>query len=290
LVVVACFFSRRHLNSHNSYCPTALAWPGLVSLGSTRLFSQPVSAQFGIAGKRKRAGGGDFQEQQQMAEQHNAAANGGAGDAAGMAQLQELMMQALNDPAALKQFESLGAGMAKGLEEFSKLSPDEVEAQMKLFYSTLTDGSLVDTVVNKRDEVLKTLEATNAVPPEELEKFKTNPAYFELKMRESFQDMQQFFSDPSYLETVQKMHAAMKDPSAVTDVLKQELGDDEKLEVLRLQFLKGDHPLAAMFEGEEMQEILRDPVKFKETLKEGMEALNLLGDSSGGLDPLKEEL
>ena len=66
----------------------------------------------------------------------------------------------------------------------------------------------------------------------------------------------------------------MSDPkgamSKLGAVLQDALADDEKIEEARLQLLSDPSAAGvANFDSEEMQEILRDPVKWKKSVKEG---------------------
>ena len=155
-------------------------------------------------------------------------------------------------------------------------------------------------MVNQRDEVLKTLESSGLVPPEELEKYKNDPNYFEQKMRESFSQMGELFNNPEYISeatnALKNMGDVMKDPDAVSDMMKMlsaEFEDDDKLEEMRLQFLQGDFGglpgMEAAFDTPEMKEALKDPKKWKETMQKGLK--DIMGAGTGaGFDPAKAEL
>jgi hypothetical protein len=52
-----------------------------------------------------------------------------------------------------------------------------------------------------------------------------------------------------------------------------------ELEEARLELLGGEHPaLSAVFENAEMQEILKDPIKFQDQVKEGQKGMMGMGD------------
>jgi hypothetical protein len=140
-------------------------------------------------------------------------------------------------------------------------------------------------MLQHQDEILKTLEETGQVDAEELAKFKADPEYFEMKMKESFDQMQQMFSDPDILKVASDSMKGMQDlynnPGAMDSMMQELLSDfddDEKIEEVRQMFLTnpelGASGLKEMFEGAEMQEILQDPKKWRETVKEGQGFLN----------------
>lgn len=236
---------------------------------------QLAVAQFGIAGMRKKTQFQELQEKAAAKDDPSALLESLMGGA-DMAQMQQLWAEALNDPATMKQMEAMGAEFAQAMEQLTKLSPDELEKQMQEAVNMLTEDSMVDAVIEKRDEVLKQLEMTKAVPAEELARFKADPEYFELKMRESFDQMKGIFSDPTYMN---KLSEAMGSLGNMKQMLQgsfsEELNDDTKIEEARLQILKGDNPLLSQMFGdsEELQELVKDPKKWKEAVKEGFSGM-----------------
>jgi len=234
-------------------------------------------AQFGVAGNR-RAAGTQFQDLQERAAAAASGANGGSG-AGGLDDMASLLGDAFNDPEMLATYE-------KAMEELSKMSPEELQAQMSAAMSQLADGSMMDEILKQKDEVIANLEATQAVTPEELARYKTDDAYFELKMRESFGQMQELFNDPQYLkaasDTMTNVASLMNDPSKVFEgiaALSESL-TDEDIETARLQLLRGDFAddpmLQKAFETEDMRTVLQDSHQFKVAVKEGYQ--NMLKD------------
>ena len=225
-----------------------------------------------------------------MQEQAAGGADGGLGGMADMAGMADMMglggmdmakiAEAMNDPETLKAFEQMGGQMAEAMKGLSKMTPEELTKQMEEAMKMLTQDDLVDSILENRDEVLKQVEESGTVPPEELAKFKADPAYFELKMRESFEQMQGLFEDPDMMKTMAEAMSGMQDMMNDPNMLTEMLGDftsDEKIEEARLELLSGQNPaLTAMFDSEEMQAILKDSKKFRETVKEGQEGM--MGD------------
>ena len=240
-------------------------------------------AQFGLGNKRKKAA--SFEE---LNEQAKAMQGGGA--AGGMPDLKRMQEMMGGDAKMMEQMAGMGAQMQEAMEMLSKMSPEELEKQMADALKMMTDGDMLKSMMEHSDDILATLEQTGAVPPEELAKFKSDPAYFEQKMQESFEQMQGIFNDPEILkaatETMGGLSEIMKNPGLMDDMFKSMMGDfddDEKIEEARLKILsdpEGAHPmLKEMFQSDEMQELLKDPVKWRESVKEGQGML--LGGAGG---------
>ena len=238
-----------------------------------------VDAQFGLGNKRKKAA--SFEELNEQAKAMQDGKMGGAGGMPDLAAMQEMMG---GDPKLMEQMAGMGAQMQEAMEMLSKMSPEELEKQMADAMKMMTDGDMLKSMMAHSDDILQTLEQTGAVPAEELAKFKADPAYFEQKMQESFEQMQGIFNDPEILkaatETMGGISEIMKNPGLLDDVLKSmiDFDDDDKIEEARLKILQdpdGAHPmLKEMFQSDEMQEILKDPVKWRESVKEGQGMLN----------------
>jgi hypothetical protein len=186
--------------------------------------------------------------------------------------------------AKLKQMYSGGAGMDKQMEEamemLMQMSPEDMEKQMKDAMEMLSGGDMLDTMMEHSDEILKTLEETQAVPPEELARFKTDPEYFKEKMSETFGQMKEMFNDPAIMkmaaEGMGKVAQFMANPGMMDDLLKElqaDFSSDEQIEKARLELLSGAENLPStlkeQFESAEMQELLLDPKKWRESVKEG---------------------
>jgi hypothetical protein len=211
--------------------------------------------------------------------------------------MKKLWQGAIDNPEYANTIGALGEQYGDALEQMLKLSPEELSAQIESAMKLMTDGDIVENIVNEKDEVIKSLEASGLVPPEELAKYKADPAYFELKMRESFEQMGSLLQNPEYIskaaEVMQDMTKLMNDPDGLSTMMKSLMGgvtdipDDTKIEETRVQFLSGEFPpgMEAMFATPDMQEILQDPIKWRETVKEGF--AGLLG---GNNEDVKTEL
>jgi hypothetical protein len=261
-------------------------------------FKSVVQAQFGVGGNR-RAASTNFQDLQELAKEKQklATPSGAAGGAdIDTDAIQNLWKDAMNNPDYAETMGALGEQFGGALEEMLKLSPEELSAQIEAAMKLMTDGDIVENIVNEKDEVLKSLEASGLVPKEELEKYKADPAYFERKMRESFEQMGSLLQNPEYIskaaEAMKDMTNLLENPDGLSDMMKSLMGgvtdipDDTTIEETRVQFLSGEFPpgLKEMFTTPEMQEILQDPIKWRETVKEGFAGL------MGGEDSIKDEL
>jgi len=210
----------------------------------------------------------------------NLSAGGGGG---GMDDLQKLIEESMKDPEMMKQLEeSMGKDFLDVLDRIQNMSPEEMQKQMEDAMKLLSgDDTMMDSILEKREEVIEQLERTKAVPADEIARFRADPKYFELKMRESFDQMHNVLSNPDYMKMATEAMVKTKDmlgnlgdPNALADLLKENLNDDDKIEEARLEVLKGDNPLLSqLFESEEMKAIANDPVKWKETIKEGYKDL-----------------
>lgn len=253
--------------------------------------SQPATAQFGVAGGKRQAGATNFQDLQEMAKK----SAGGGGATGDTSKMQQMMQEALSNPDEyLSQLGLGGDEFRASMEQMMKMSPEEIQQQMEQAMKMMTEGDVVENILNNKDEVLASLEASGAVPPEELARYKADPNYFELKMRESFDQMGQLFKHPEYLEktteVMKNMAEMMTDSEKMEEMMKMvgsEFENDEKIEEARLDIISGKGGLAelkVMFETPEMKEILYDPLKWRETVKDGM--TGLFPDGDGAKDEL----
>jgi hypothetical protein len=220
---------------------------------------------------------------------------GGGGMGAG-ADMDALMKQMGVDPAAMQKMMGGGNGigmmddlqdLGPQLEEVMKLmadmSPEELATQMQEAMDMFTGDDMMANMLGNSDEILKTLENSGAVDAEELEKFRRDPEYFEQKMKESMEQMQQIFSDPSMLETAQEgMKAAQdmyKNPNAASEMMESMMKDlsDEDIESVRQMFIENDgggdpmmQQLLGTMDTKDFEEVLKDPVTWRKTVKEGL--------------------
>jgi len=233
-------------------------------------------------------GGGDVPDMQELMN----SMMGGVGGPGGMQDLQKRIQEAMSDPETQKYLEQMGGQFAKAMEEMAKLSPEEIQAQMAQAFEVMQSGEMLGGLVEQRDQIIAQLETMGAIPADEIARMKTDPDYFELKMRESFDQMRDAFQNPDVLNAISSLKDMMDSGDEVLDEMTKmlsggEFQDDEKIEEARLQILRGDfdtNPLMKeMFESEEMQELLKDPIKWRESVKEGQDNINA---AMGGKDEL----
>jgi len=232
---------------------------------------------------------------QQQQQQEGDGGVGSAHDMMGgmdMDHLRSMFGDSLSNPETQKYLEQMGQQFGAAMEQLSKMSPEELEKQMQEAMKLMSDSSIVDSVVQNKEEILKTLESSGTVPPEELARFKTDPEYFELKMRESFDQMQDIFGNPDAIKTMTETMKGMGElfdsqGELLGDISKLldhgDLTDDTKIEEARLKLLSGDFSdnpvLKQMIGNDEMQDLLKDPKKWRDNVKEGTKGL--FGKSAG---------
>lgn len=176
------------------------------------------------------------------------------------------------------------------MHELMNMDTNQLKAQMEEAMSMLTSMDMQETVFQQKDEILAMMAAQGTATAEEIAEYRANPEKFQEAMTQAFNQMQDIFSDPQALDTVVQMMKGfggiMQDPAAAMSklggVLQDALADDDKIEEARLQLLSdpsvaGNKAMSEMFGSEEMQEILKDPLKWKKAVKEGQQILKFDG-------------
>lgn len=263
-------------------------------LGATSLLAAPAAAQFGVPKKP----GSTFQEMQEKAQNEGLAGLGqmDMDMLANMdvAEMQKLIQEAMTDPQVMEAMNDMNSGVNEAMESLSNMSPEELEKQMLEGLSMLTSDDIMQNVMGNKDEVLQTLAAQGLVDEAKIQQYKDDPELFEKEMKDAFAQMKDIFSDPQTLQAATQMMKGMgeimSDPQGAMQQLAASmegaLGDDDKIEEARLQLLTdpdkaGSPLLAEMFKGDEMKEILQDPVKWREQVKKGQGML-MGGDDGAG--------
>jgi hypothetical protein len=255
---------------------------------SYSVFVQPSSAQFGVAAGRKKVGTSFHELNERLKSESDTAASGTAG-VGDLSNIQELMAKAFEDPATLQAIQQMTSGFQDAMQELSKMDPSALQSQMEQVLNMMTQGDIMDAVLSKKDDVLANLELTGLVPPEELAKYKADPAYFETQMKGAFDQMKGIFSDPTVLETASKAMQGMQ--AAMTDPLLLKLNElllatrevtALEMEELRLLFLQApDHPALTMFQG--LAEEIKDSRKFQKGFQEARQSIkDLMDDGASG--------
>jgi len=268
--------------------PRAIKFVGIASM-----LSVPAVAQFGVPQKR----GGSFEELNEAAKED--LAGNGMADFANMDynELMKMIQETMDDPAMMEYVDGLSAGMGDAMEQLSKMSPEEIQTQMEQNLKAMASPDMLNSVMEQKDEVLATLKAQGLITDEQLEEFQNDPQKFQETMGDAFGQMTKMLSDPDAIDAVSQVMKGvseiMKDPAAAMGQLAQAfsegLGDDDKIEEARLQLLAdpenaGNPALASLFQDVEMQEILKDPIKWREQVKKGQEMLGGLGDADAAAD------
>lgn len=196
------------------------------------------------------------------------------------------------DPKMFEEMAGLGAHLEEVMKIMAEMSPEELEKQMRDAMEMLQSGEMMQNLLQNQEEILKTLEETGQVDAEELARFKTDPEYFEQKMKDSFEQMGALFQDPEVLKLATESMAGLtdlyKNPEKLEEMMSalfKDLADDEKIEEARQMLLESPDlgSLGELFNNDEMQAVLKDPKKWRETVKEGQGLLNQAGAGVGEL-------
>merc|ERR1712232_213164 len=163
---------------------------------------------------------------------------------------------------------------------------------MNLFAS----DDYLETALSNQEEILKNLETSGMISAEDLAAFKANPEQLEQEMKAAMDQLRDLFSDPEALDAAaqiaQSLTDFLSDPSKLAEAMNEltaGLSDDDKIEEARLQLLSnpelaGNPELASLFESDEMKDILKDPVAWRESVKKGKNMM------FNGVDGTKAEL
>merc|ERR1712025_295146 len=189
--------------------------------------------------------------------------------------------------------DGFGLGDIPQMDEVMKMmadmDPEELAKQMQEAMELFGGDDMMANMIGQQDEILKVLEETGAIDPEELAKYKADPEFFEQKMKESMDQMKNMFSDPEMMaQAAEGMRAAQelyKNPGAINDMMGELLKElsDEDIESVRQMFIGGDgdpmmKELLGSINTAELEDVLQDPVKWRKTVKEG---LGILGNEGG---------
>jgi hypothetical protein len=218
-----------------------------------------------------------------------------SGGNAGMPDIDELMKQMMGDGDMMKGLENLGPEMDEVMKLMANMSPEDLAKQMQDAMEMFTGDDMMSNMIGHSDEILETLEKTGAVDAEELEKYRNDPEYFEQKMKESVEQMKQVWNDPDMMgKAAEGMKAAQdlyKNPDSANEMMEQMLKglSDEDIESVRQALLEdgdgGDPMMRQLFgsmDTKDLQDVLKDPIKWRKTVKEGLGVLNQQGNAGIG--------
>lgn len=270
----------------------------------------PSTAQFGVAGNKRKGGAASFEELNKLAAER--AEGGAAGGMAGLEDmlgdlggmdlgalmegldpntLQELIAEGMKDP----KIQEMMNGMQGAMDELLNMDSEQLKTQMAEAMNMLTSMDMQQNIIDQQEQVLSMMEAQGTATPEEIAEYRANPEKFAEKMTEAFGQMKEIFSDPKALDEVVQMMKGfgelMSDPkgamSKLGSVLQDALADDDKIEEARLQLLSDPSAAGvANFDSEEMQDILNDPVKWKKSVQEGQRMMMGGGNAGVGMGEL----
>mmetsp|Transcript_3219 Transcript_3219/g.3780 ORF Transcript_3219/g.3780 Transcript_3219/m.3780 type:complete len:276 (+) Transcript_3219:79-906(+) len=259
----------------------------IITSGVISVLAAPIGAQFGLP-KNNKAGTSFEELNEKMRE------SGGMEDAdtLDLSTIQEMFSNSMTDPETMKAFEQMGLSMLEGMNKLGDMDPQFLEKQFEEMTKMMTGGDIMNSVMEKKDEVLENLEKTGLVTAEELAKYKADPAYFEDQMSSAFDKMKDMFSNPSLLsdasDAMKGVQDMMSNPviQEINDLLLADSVTDIEIEEMRLKFLQHKESLsngaAAAMMGSMMDDV-NDSAKFKNAIVESREMLSniaTLGDDA----------
>lgn len=263
----------------------------LKCLGLASLLATPAVAQFGVNKGKK---GTTFEDLNEMAMSGDGMPDFSNMD---MAEMQRMIEEAMNDPSMMEAMAGLNQDVSAAMQQLADMDPESLRKQMQEGLDLLTTPDMMETILGQKEDVLASLKAQGLVDDETLAKYENDPEFFEKEMAKAFEQMKEIFSNPEALDAATEMMKGFSDLLAnpekamkeMAQMFAGELSSDDQIEEARLQLLsnpsKAGHPaLAQMFENEEMQEILKDPVKWREQVKKGQSML--LGEEGAGIGEL----
>ena len=190
----------------------------------------------------------------------------------------------------MKAFESMGEDVMKMMNEMANMSADQLQAQMQSAMEMMSSGNILDSVVERKDEVLANLEATGLVSKEEIDKYRADPVYFEQQMKGAFDQMKGVFSDPDLMknaaEAMTGLQKAAKNP-ILQDLqellMRKKTPSDLEIEELRLRMLKSkdtadDSVMAILFGDGDFAAKITSAKEWKEGVMEGRAAMASMAD------------
>jgi len=259
----------------------------IITSGVISILAAPIGAQFGLPKNNK--AGTSFEELNEKMKE-----SGGMEDAdtLDLSTIQEMFSNSMTDPETMKAFEQMGLSMLEGMNKLGEMDPQFLEKQFEEMTKMMTGGDIINSVMEKKDEVLENLEKTGLVTAEELAKYKADPAYFEDQMSSAFDKMKDMFSNPSLLsdasDAMKGVQDMMSNPviQEINDLLLADSVTDIEIEEMRLKFLQHKESLsngaAAAMMGSMMDDV-NDSAKFKNAIVESREMLSniaTLGDDA----------
>uniref|UniRef100_A0A7S0F6F5 STI1 domain-containing protein n=1 Tax=Craspedostauros australis TaxID=1486917 RepID=A0A7S0F6F5_9STRA len=258
--------------------------------GLSLLFLSPTAAQFGVGGGRGgRAKGASFQELNEQAKKVQQEGGAAAGmDMGAMESMWGDAMEAFKDPEMMKQME-------EAMKMLEDMTPEQLEQQMQQAMKMLTDGDMMKEMIKQMDveQFVAHLEETGSLPAGEAQKLREDPAYFQQKLQETMENLSTLFQDPEIIKSATDMMTGMKEVmnnpgvlDEMTEMLMKDMSDD-KIEEARLEILASPDAMGGLFDSEDMQDILKDPKKWRDSVREGQ---GMLGSDSKGAGVASGEL
>jgi hypothetical protein len=229
-----------------------------------------------------------------MAKQGGGGGGGGAAGAGG--EMMDLMKSMGLDASEL---EKMAADMDPNMldelmRQMAEMSPEDLQKTMQDAMDLMAGDDMMGSLLQNRELILQQLEEAGIVDADELERYRKDPEYFEQKMKEGMAQMKDLFTKPEYLqaatETMKYTSEMYKNPEMAKELLGSMMGEisDEQIEEVRQVWLKDPSSsdllkqmMLADADDKEVQAILNDPVKWRESVKKGLGMLTKPGAGVG---------
>mmetsp|Transcript_13520 Transcript_13520/g.20587 ORF Transcript_13520/g.20587 Transcript_13520/m.20587 type:complete len:285 (-) Transcript_13520:194-1048(-) len=270
----------------------------LASTVSLLLSSQiEVSAQFGVAGKKKK-GGSTFENLNEMAKEQFDGAGSGMmdldalasmfGGEMDMAEMEQMIAEAMADPETAAYMQQMESELMKTMDQLSNMSPEDLLKTATEAVGTMMNDEVMDSMFQDMDTLIEQLEGSGMVDAEKIEEYKKDPAQLKKDMKEGISQMQEALNDPetmkAAMEVMKNFGELINDPEALTKAMNgvndlmssfsEEMSSDDKIEEARLQILAdptfgGNDALASIYSSDDMKDLLKDPKKWRDAVKMG---------------------
>jgi len=253
------------------------------------LVTTHVAAQFGLPKNKEKMAGTSFEELNERMKQFGL--DGSDLGGGGMDNLQAMMEKAFENPETMKYLEQMGEGIQNAFKDIGNMDPEEMQKNINEAVKMMTNGDIMDSVLDKKDEVLANLEKTGLVSAEELAKYKADPAYFEEQMRGAFDQMKGLFDNPDLMSGAAEALETMKDmmSNEVFEELRQLLMADTvtelEIEEMRLKLIADPNTMKSLGSGMAglTEDDVKDAGKFKESFLEGRKMWQEMMEGGGGM-------
>lgn len=260
------------------------------------LLVSSTSAQFGVAGKKKK-GGSSFENLNEMAKEQFDGAEGMMdldalasmfGGDMDMDEMEKMIAEAMGDPETAAYMQQMESELMKTMGQLSDMSPEDLLKTATDAVGAMMDDEVMDLMFQDTDALIEQLEGSGMVDADKIDEYKRNPDLLKKDMKEGISQMQEALDDPetmkAAMDVMKNFGELINDPQSLTKAmngvndlmssLSEEMSSDDKIEEARLQILAdptfgGNDALASIYSSDEMKDLLQDPKKWRDAVKMG---------------------